>query len=236
MLLRSTLPRRALVPVLACVLVCVKACVLVCGLIAGLGYASAAAAQIYRWVDENGKVHFSDEKPVDKAADVVQPAIADPAPEPDEGELRRRSYLESANDPRYTPPPKSTPRQNSDIDPERCRRARVEYGILDEPVPAYRTATGELRASWSNDTHKGERRYIKDSERRAEQQAAWARMHQYCEDPQDQTAYVDAWNDYVDRVFCDEHQARLEHARTPRARTPRGDLERMEAEYRRNCS
>ena len=51
---------------------------------------STHAAEIYRWVDENGKVHFTDKKPgQEKQAEEVKPNISRPQ-EPDEGEIRRR--------------------------------------------------------------------------------------------------------------------------------------------------
>jgi hypothetical protein len=192
-------------------------------------------AEIYRWVDKDGKIHFSDEKPPEAQADLVTPAIADPAPEPDVGELRRRRYLESANEPRYSPTVATQSYDAGHVDVQQCRQARVEYGILEEPVPAYRTDTGELRAHWFNDTHRGNRAYIADDQRDAEKDAAWARMNRYCEDADDQTAYVDTWNDYVDDVYCNEYRVKLERARERRSKTPRNDLVRMEEEYRENC-
>lgn len=192
-------------------------------------------AQIYRWVDKDGKVHFSDEKPTEGNVDTVIPDIADPADEPDEGELRRRSYLESANDPRFSPTPQARPNSANDLNDSRCRRSRVEYAMLEEPVPVYRTATGEMRAHWINDTHQGSRQYIEDADRESEQDAAWDRMNRYCADASNQDAYIQAWNDYVDDVYCSEHEVKLEQARERRSRTPRDQLIQMEREFNAKC-
>ena len=197
---------------------------------------TAAQAEIYRWVDKDGNVHFSDEKPAQQGAEVVKPEIAEPSATPDEGELRRRSYLDSVNDPRYTPAAQAPPNEVQSRNATRCRRARVEYGILGESVPAYRTPSGEIRAAWSNDTYQGQRDYIDDADRQAVQDQIWSQVHQYCDNPTSESALVEAWNTYVDGVYCSEHEVKLERAREQRTRTSRQELARIEAEYASNCN
>lgn len=42
-----------------------------CMLLAGMTWATASAAQIYKWVDEKGTVHFSDDPPAKAPLEVV---------------------------------------------------------------------------------------------------------------------------------------------------------------------
>lgn len=197
---------------------------------------TCAQAEIYRWVDMDGKVHFSDEKPIEEEVEVVRSEMADPALVPDEGELRRRAYLKSANQLPDTPSSDLQLQTNPNhIDAEQCQRARLEYSILREQVPAYWTPTGELRGHWANDTHRGGRDYISDEERGAEKNAAQERMNLYCINPNDEDALINVWNNYVDFVYCDEYRIKLERAHTRRSRTPRTELARMESVYRSKC-
>ena len=96
-----------------------KTLILMC-LSAGLALAPAAQAEVYRWVDENGEVHYSETLPPnfqDKKHDVLDSqgitretdlTLAPPPPEPknDEekpGELPRDSSGMKRPDPLYTP-------------------------------------------------------------------------------------------------------------------------------------
>ncbi|HEX2649241.1 MAG TPA: DUF4124 domain-containing protein, partial [Burkholderiales bacterium] len=57
-------------------------------LLAALVLASApAAAQIYRWVDQNGNVHYSNMKPPkNQAAVIIDPSSREAAPGPESAE------------------------------------------------------------------------------------------------------------------------------------------------------
>jgi hypothetical protein len=51
------------------------------------GFAAAASAQIYRWVDQNGRVHYTNERPPKNVpATVVDPDAKEAAPEPPSSE------------------------------------------------------------------------------------------------------------------------------------------------------
>ena len=48
-----------------------------------LSHAALAQTNVYRWVDKDGKVHFSDSPPPDTAKDVQQKRVGGPAIDPD---------------------------------------------------------------------------------------------------------------------------------------------------------
>ena len=51
------------------------------------GFAAGASAQIYRWVDQSGRVHYTNERPPkDVPATVVDPDAKESAPEPQSSE------------------------------------------------------------------------------------------------------------------------------------------------------
>ena len=60
--------------------------------IASLGMTSAASAEIYRWVDENGRVHYGDQPP-DQSAEALD---VRPGSGPSPGERAARRQAEQA--------------------------------------------------------------------------------------------------------------------------------------------
>lgn len=62
--------------------------VVVCCL--GVLLALSAQAEVYRWVDANGKVHFSDKAPVQGAVEKIDlPEVEEPAPSEDLSDFER---------------------------------------------------------------------------------------------------------------------------------------------------
>ena len=207
---------------------------------------SASAAEIYRWVDENGKVHYSDTKPGQgEKAEEVKPQIRNPA-EPDEGEIRRREYLKSAD---LLDAEKEAEERLSQPDRERqmaegisqrrkagrCREARVKYGVTFEEMPIYWTEYGDIRPDWSRDYYVGSREYIADKDRPAIRDQITDELYRYCDDPLNQDLQVAAYNDWVDQEYCRVEELDLEMALKPRTRTPDDEVERIRARIAQYC-
>src|SRR5215216_1310827 len=53
--------------------------------------AAPASAQMYKWVDKDGKVHYSDKPPPGTKAQVIAPAPAKPAPVPVQANEKSRT-------------------------------------------------------------------------------------------------------------------------------------------------
>ncbi len=188
-------------------------------------FTTFSQAEVYKWVDEDGQVHFSDSKPeTTTEVETVTPTIQKPSSQPDEGELRRLEYLN-------TPPPKpitqSEEATESTLDATKCRRARVEYGILQEEMSIYFTESGRLRAHWTNDYYRGERNYISDEDRPSLEDKVVDDLYRYCEDPQDDEAYQTVYNEFVDSEWCEVHKIALQAANDPASRTADHHKERL---------
>jgi len=125
--------------------------------------AASASAQVYKWVDENGKVQYGDRPPdAKKAAPVnLMPGPADaPAKQPDwkekDLEFQRRKIERERTE-------GTRARQAEANRAAACAEARRRLSILEEQMPVYQR----------ND--KGEKVYMEDAERarvKAEQQRA----------------------------------------------------------------
>ena len=207
---------------------------------------STHAAEIYRWVDENGKVHFTDKKPgQEKQAEEVKPNISRPQ-EPDEGEIRRREYLKSADliqaekeaEERLARPErdrKLADNVSSRKRAERCEQARINYGVTFEEMAIYWTEWGSIRPMWVNDYYQGEREYIEDRERNGIRDEITQELYQYCDEPNNDEALWATYDEWIDSEYCRVEQIALEKALDPKSRTPDGEIERMQNRVHEYC-
>jgi hypothetical protein len=133
----------------------------------------AAAAQMYKWVDEKGVTHYSETLPPDaKGAKVdIKPASGDvsPVPAPDwkrkELDARQQRILKEQNEQQQQAQEQNQARARHD----NCLRAQRELTVMQTPRPVYRV----------ND--KGERVYV-DEKERERQIAGWqANVRKYCD-------------------------------------------------------
>ena len=198
-----------------------------------------ASAQIYKWVDANGKVHYSDQKPPDNARSSEDMSrLVESAPdEPDEGELRRREYLKLAEQ----LPDRAAERaaagraQAVENKAELCRLARVHAEVLKLNMRIYRTDAGELRPHWFPDSYQGPRTYIGDAERSSVVAANAAQLCANCADPTDQAAQLRAYNRWLVRDWCTATKVDLDDALAERARSTGDRIERLRDEVSYWC-
>jgi hypothetical protein len=125
-------------------------------------------AQVYKWVDENGKAHYSDkpsEAQKQKAQTVPTPAAKAPAQAanpPEDWQNRERDFQRR----RVEQGMKEV--EQAQAIKERCAQSRKALAQLRDDVALYRV----------ND--KGERVYIEAPERKAMEQKARQDMTQHC--------------------------------------------------------
>jgi hypothetical protein len=193
-------------------------------------------AEVYRWVDEQGNVHFSDRKPVGYESQQVQVHAPAPAAEPDEGELRRLELVRQAEERfretvKLAPPLEDAPFDRAGA----CRDARRNYGALQEVMPVYRAEDGNLRPQWQGDYYQGERQYVADEDREALQGQVWLDVLAHCDQPEDLDAMRRAYDDWIAAEHCEIARQRLSQAERPQNRTPLDELQRLRQAYRASC-
>lgn len=127
-----------------------------------------AAAQAYKWVDENGRTHFSDTPPPDRKADKL--AIKPPSA-PDPGVAGSRDWqtqLQESNVRRA--------QQQRQQEVEDRQRKAMEHNCS--------MARGDLNALQRGRVFRyddnGEKQYLGDSDRPAAVAAAQKRVERYC--------------------------------------------------------
>lgn len=105
---------------------------------------SVTTAEIYRWVDDNGRVHFSDRAPDQKAESVAQTLtpvnITEPEPVQEYGELKPKSRAEEQLEQQAL----EQQRQHAEAELHECELARRNLKILSGPVTFVREDGSEF--------------------------------------------------------------------------------------------
>ena len=199
----------------------------------------SASGEIYRWVDKNGNVHFSDTKPENrKSEQIVVDAPGIPAV-PDEGELRRLDLLKQAQEAWERKAKLENSVSFPDVDEHRikaCRHARINYGVLTEKMPVYQTEDGNYRPKWHGDTYRRKRNYVADDVRSTVLASVQADIYEYCNDPDNYEVLTDEYNLWIDSEYCAVARVKLESANNERSRAPRSEMERWQQEVRELCN
>ena len=139
------------------------------------------AGAVYKWVDDQGKVHYSDQPPPGRETQVVPLAPGPTAEQQAQAEQRLRAIQESAQREasareaeRVHEMQQQTAQQSqavaAAVAARVCADARVQRTTLDLQVPVYRRVPG------------GERIYLADSDRPAEKKSLDEAIARYCSD------------------------------------------------------
>ena len=134
---------------------------------------SAPAHAIYKWVDEKGVTHFSDDPPPDgRKVQKIEPKVTPPSSEakPTDWKQReqdmRQKRLEQDQKDEYR---KAKAQNNAAERHNRCVYARRELHVLEKQVPVYSV------------NERGEKVYLEDKDRPA-QVAQWKQaIAEYCD-------------------------------------------------------
>lgn len=144
-----------------------------------------ATAEIYKWVDRDGVVHYGDQTNAEtRTAKTFHPSInthlGDSATE-DKAQTENDEKSDSVN---RDAQPTAKARDDEARDSEgRCSDAKKRISLLNTQVPIYIDDQGNYRPRWSGDSYKGERQYIDDDARKAELERMQAQVEKYCASP-----------------------------------------------------
>lgn len=124
----------------------------------------AASAQVYKWVDEKGRVHYGEKPPAGAKSSTVRPPTAPSGPakaqdlQSQELDFRRRQIKKGEDDAKEA-------RDNANRQ-ARCDSAKENLSIAEQAALFRR--------------QKGERVFLSDAERNAEIEKMRADMTRYC--------------------------------------------------------
>lgn len=146
--------------------------ILILGL--SLAFAAGASAQLYRWVDKDGRVRYTDTPPPGgvQSRAIRAPAAA-PAPDASKGPLtpaqQEQAFRKRQLEAQKAAEKSALARKDAEAKQENCARAREYLRTLESGQRVTRTNA------------QGEREFIDDATRARETQAARQAVQDWCE-------------------------------------------------------
>lgn len=208
----------------------------------GLGH--PAAAEVYRWIGDDGQLNYGDAPPrgvaserlalgVPEAAAVAGEAAASPAPIAGQeagspgGTAAGTAAADAAGPARMAT---MSPRERQ------CLEARMRIAMLREQLPIFRDTQGKLHVDWRYDSFRGARQYINDLTRNAEIARAGEVVASSCDHPDDPAEQALARKRWMMSQYCARQRAALAAAARPEARTPDDELDARRDMVARYCA
>lgn len=139
--------------------------------------AGTASAQLYRWVDENGRVRYTDRPPpagvksrtiATPSAPAATPADAGDSKQPQTPAEREQAFQKRRLDAQKATEKSAAAERDAAAKQENCRRARETLATLQSGQRIRRTSP------------QGEPYYLDDSARAAETQSAQRAVQDWC--------------------------------------------------------
>jgi hypothetical protein len=197
----------------------------------------AADSEVYKWVDEEGNVHYSDTPPEDVESEEVEIDVAPAAGDDSTERLLERaeqSRARLAEEREERAAALEAEKSQRAINSQRCTYARQQLISLQQKLPVYRDETGKFRTLSQYDVYEGERDYLDDRQRAAEVLRVQKDIERYCERPGDRgEQFVAAWDRRMSKR-CEAARARLAATEADR-HSPRQELEDAKAEVELYC-
>jgi len=154
--------------------------VLVLGLM--LAFAAAASAQLYRWVDKDGKVRYSDTPPPGAKATTLRPPPGSSAPPPAAGDAASKGARKGP----MTPAEQEADFRKRQVDAQKAREKDDQAGRdgqakQDNCARARETLSSlESGQRIARTNANGERYYVDDDQRAAETEKARQSVNSWC--------------------------------------------------------
>ena len=148
-------------------------CLFVC---LSISFCNLASGQVYKWVDENGKVHYSD-KPIDDKAESVDIKADISTTRQQEARVQankliqsqRRQIANEQEEKRDAAVAERKQKQQARKLNNACRQARASLRALEYQAPVY------------HENNKGERTYLDDETRKKEATQTRANIKKHCD-------------------------------------------------------
>ena len=202
-----------------------------------LGVCGAADAQVYKYVDEDGNVVFTDEPAENADSEVVELAPYDPPSTPTPiGRVRHNDQLDQDLQQIDRKRIDNLVQEQVSDHARRCNEARVALEVLHQGMPVYRVGDGKYRAHWSGDTYEGPRVYLSDTERESAIEAQIHKLALNCTDPLSLEQQNEASASWYNNEKCMAARVNLEDLLRPGSRAPDQSIEERQKIVDRYCN
>lgn len=202
-----------------------------------LGVCGAAVAEVYKYVDEDGNIVFTDEPTENADSELVELPSYDPPSTPTPiGRIKHDSQPDQDRVPADEQHiDELVQEQISDHD-RRCTEARVALEVLHQGMPVYRVGDGKYRAAWAGDTYEGPRVYLSDAQHEAAITAQIRKLALNCTDPLNEEQQEQASTRWYNEEKCMAARVDLEDLLKPGSRAPEQSIEERQKVVDRYCS
>ena len=194
-------------------------------------YSEGATAEVYKWVDEEGIVHYSDNPPQNAESERVQlPSTPGPKGDPSEALRRRLEQAEKATERRSeerlaASAAKEGKRAARVARDQRCLETRKQLISLQQRLPVYRDEEGTFRTLSVYDAYEGEREYLDDATRALEIDRVRYAITTNCEHPDDPKELFLAYRERAKSKRCETARVGLKAVQRPETRSSPQSIE-----------
>ena len=195
---------------------------------------AAEAGQVYKWVDEDGNVHYSDQAPSKghEAEELIldsTPSAAD-VRDAQERTARLKTKQQTSQNQRFEEgqsesAAKEGKRAAQVARDERCLEARKQLISLQRQLPVYRDEEGKFRTLSVYNTYEGEREYLDDATRALEIDRVRQDITTNCEHPDDPKEQFLAYLERAKSKRCETASVGLKAVQRTEARSSQQSIE-----------
>ncbi len=194
---------------------------------------AAPATEIYKWVDEDGRVHYTDQPPENRPSpsDPIDSKALAQGVEPskalkelvEQDKKDRKSRLEQRQAALRA---RRAERANRAVTDDYCLRARMRLSLLQEQRPVFRDEDGEYHIDWlrRTDPYEGRREYLDDPARARAVEHAQQAIQVNCRNADDEDSQRAARRQWLRSQACITEREDLRQLERPSARATRQEL------------
>lgn len=210
-----------------------------------------ANAEFYKWVDDQGRTHYSDERPKNEQIEVkkIRVRTTTNAQDATDNETENLSQTAARDDTDNTEKTLADTQADSDANEtqqkltaidtakqQRCEQARTELLILNKDIPVYLDDTEQYRLNWAGDTYTGERSYLDDEERETARNKAKEAVAEFCQKPSDEKAQAIARKKWIYAEYCLLNQTILKDLQSEDIKASKRQLNKQQALTDKYCN
>ena len=201
-------------------------------------YSAGAFCQVYKWVDEDGIVHYGDSPPEKTKAERVDIEARSTEHEPPASTKMVKDAEESYR--RLEEERKLKRAGRLAADQARLERKqdcvywRKQLISLQQQLPVYRDEEGKFRTLSQYDAYEGEREYLDDATRAREIHRINREITTTCEKPGDQAEEIAAGQERMREKRCEVARLKLKEAQQDN-KAPRQEIRDAQAEVNQFC-
>ena len=211
------------------------------GLVLSLSFTGASFAELYKWVDEEGNVHYGDCPPADCKAEQIETAPGPSKEKIQRARERTQRLLENQKGQEEFRQNKAAKKRDKQVEhlakKQRCLESRMQLAVLlEKHLPTYIDDSGKYRAKWKYDTYQGNREYLDESRRDSEIIKTKKIVKIHCIDQNISVNQDTARKTWIKSEHCASARADFKMVSKPGTMSPRSFIESQKAIVNRYCN